>query len=100
MVERKNITLQESARVMLHVKHLPYHFWAEAMNTVCHVHNKVTLRAGTATTLYELFRRSEVWDLVPRPNGVNVIGTKWIYKNKLDENGTVTRNKARLVAQG
>jgi len=46
------------------------------------------------------FKRSEVWDLVPRPNDINVIGTKWIYKNKSDENGTVTRNKARLVAQG
>ncbi|MCI64459.1 gag-pol polyprotein, partial [Trifolium medium] len=34
------------------------------------------------------------------PENVNVIGTKWVYKNKSDENGTVTRNKARLVAQG
>jgi len=31
---------------------------------------------------------------------MNVIGTKWIYKNKSYENGTVTRNKTRLVAQG
>ncbi|MCI10538.1 gag-pol polyprotein, partial [Trifolium medium] len=46
------------------------------------------------------FKRSEVWDLVPRPDGINVIGTKWVYKNKSDENGVVTRNKARLVAQG
>ncbi|KAK2370913.1 putative mitochondrial protein [Trifolium repens] len=288
IVERKNRTIQESARVMLHAKNVPYHFWAEAMNTACYVHNRVTLRKGTTSTLYELwkdrkptvkhfhifgsecfiladreprrkldpksekgfflgystnsrayrvyntktqvvmesvnvvvkdssdkenegvdqgtpvsvnaepddgastpasmneadertieedndesarpqatskgpsvrvqknhpldlvignpeqgittrrtndvvanscfvslfepknvkealtdeawieamqeelnqFERSEVWDLVPRPEDVNVIGTKWVYKNKSDENGTVTRNKARLVAQG
>lgn len=46
------------------------------------------------------FKRSEVWNLVPRHEGMDVIGTKWIYKNKSDENGIVTRNKARLVAQG
>ena len=33
VVERNNRTIQESARVMLHAKKLPYHFWAEAMNT-------------------------------------------------------------------
>ncbi|MCH79563.1 gag-pol polyprotein [Trifolium medium] len=46
------------------------------------------------------FKRSEVWDLVPRPDNINVIGTKWVYKNKSDEGGVITRNKARLVAQG
>ncbi|WJX62480.1 hypothetical protein P8452_47472 [Trifolium repens] len=275
VVERKNRTLQEAARVMLHAKKLPYYFWAEAMNTACYVHNRVTLRKGTSTTLYEIwkgrkptvkhfhvfgskcyiladreqrrkmdpksdegiflgysltsrayrvfnnrtrtmmesinvviddcsdnipdvdpdvdtshhqpedsevveipektdqqedvtpvnkgpsvrfqknhpkeliigspesgvmtrsreavsnacfvskvepknvkealtdefwieamqeelnqFKRNEVWDLVPRPEGVNIIGTKWVYRNKSDESGVVTRNKARLVAQG
>lgn len=31
---------------------------------------------------------------------MNVIGTQWIYKNKSDEKGIVTKNEARLVAQG
>ncbi|GKD61543.1 retrovirus-related pol polyprotein from transposon TNT 1-94 [Tanacetum coccineum] len=29
-----------------------------------------------------------------------VIGTKWVFRNKRDERGTIIRNKARLVAQG
>jgi len=45
------------------------------------------------------FTRNEVWSLVERPNQ-NVIGTKWIFRNKQDEDGQVIRNKARLVAQG
>ena len=30
----------------------------------------------------------------------SVIGTKWVFRNKQDEDGQVVRNKARLVAQG
>ncbi|KAK2367599.1 hypothetical protein QL285_080866 [Trifolium repens] len=56
VVERKNRTIQEAARVMLHAKKLPYYFWAEAMNTACYVHNRVTLSAGTSTTLYEIWK--------------------------------------------
>ncbi|CAM8914044.1 unnamed protein product [Rhodiola kirilowii] len=48
----------------------------------------------------EEFARNDVWNLVPKPDGVNVIGTKWIFKNKSDATGNITRNKARLVAQG
>ncbi|CAL2249725.1 unnamed protein product [Prunus armeniaca] len=46
------------------------------------------------------FVRNDVWYFVPRPTNTNVIGTKWIFKNKTDEQGNVARNKARLVAQG
>jgi hypothetical protein len=45
------------------------------------------------------FTRNEVWHLVPRPNQ-NVVGTKWVFHNKQDEDGVVTSNKARLVAKG
>ena len=45
------------------------------------------------------FTRNEVWSLVERPKQ-NVIGTKWVFRNKQDEHGVVIRNKARLMAQG
>jgi hypothetical protein len=45
------------------------------------------------------FKINEVWELVPRPKQ-NVIGTKWVFRNKQDEFGVVTKNKARLVGKG
>jgi len=45
------------------------------------------------------FQRNDVWDLVPRTQHKNIIGTKWVFRNKLNEQGEVVRNKARLVAQ-
>ena len=38
---------------------------------------------------------------IPRDLSVeNIIGCKWVFRNKLDESGVITRNKARLVAKG
>jgi hypothetical protein len=45
------------------------------------------------------FTRNKVWELVERTKK-NVIGTKWVFQNKQDEYGVVTRNKAKFVAQG
>jgi hypothetical protein len=39
------------------------------------------------------FTRNVVWHVVPRPNQ-NVVGTKWVFRNKQDEHCVVTRNKA------
>jgi hypothetical protein len=44
--------------------------------------------------------RNQVLTLVETPRDVNVIGTKWVLKNKQGEDGEVVRNKARLVAKG
>lgn len=38
--------------------------------------------------------------MVPKLAEENIIGTKWNFKNKIDEYEIVARNKARLVAQG
>jgi len=46
------------------------------------------------------FERNQVWHLVPKLKDKTIIGTKWVFRNKLDEQGIVTRNKARLVVQG
>ena len=46
------------------------------------------------------FDRNKVWRLVERPKNHPVIGVKWVYRNKMDEDGNVIRNKARLVMKG
>ena len=46
------------------------------------------------------FERNKVWDLVERPPDRTIIGTRWVFRNKFNEDGDITRNKASLVAQG
>ncbi|KAI3685320.1 hypothetical protein L6452_34562 [Arctium lappa] len=46
------------------------------------------------------FKLQDVWDLIDLPKGQRAIGTKWVFRNKIDERGIVIKNKARLVAQG
>jgi hypothetical protein len=47
----------------------------------------------------ENFERNQVWTLVDPSRDVNVIGTKWVFKNKQGKDGEVVRNKAHLVSQ-
>ena len=46
------------------------------------------------------FERNKVWDLVEKLFDHPIIETKWIFRNKLDKNRVVVRNKARLVVKG
>jgi hypothetical protein len=44
--------------------------------------------------------KNKTWELFPRPKDKNVAGTKLIFKNEVNEDGQVIRNKARLVCKG
>ena len=55
VVERKNQVIQEMERVMLLNKQIPQKFWGEAMNTSCHISNRIFFQAGTKKIVYEIW---------------------------------------------
>ena len=44
--------------------------------------------------------KNQTWELVLRPANKNFVGTKWVFKNKFNEDGKEIRNKERLVCKG
>lgn len=48
----------------------------------------------------ESHRRNKTWKLVPLPEGKKAIGSKWVHKQKRNEEKHIVKHKARLVAQG
>jgi hypothetical protein len=44
--------------------------------------------------------KNDTWKMVPRPKNNNVIDTKWVFRNKLNEYGQVTRNTTILICKG
>lgn len=48
----------------------------------------------------DVMLKREVWELVPKPPNIKVIGCRWVYNIKYDSEGNIARYKARLVAQG
>ena len=49
---------------------------------------------------YNSLLKNKTWELVNLPEGRNVVGCKWLFKIKRKADGSVSRYKARLVAQG
>jgi len=65
-------------------------------------HQPIRLNSDWVVAMQEelhQFERNQVWHLVPKPRISIIIGTKWVFRNKLDEFRTVTQNKVRLVVQ-
>ena len=45
-------------------------------------------------------QKTHTWDLVPLPSGKSTIGSHWVYKIKINFDGSIKYYKARLVAKG
>lgn len=68
---------------------------AEALNSHDAVHWKKAMDVE-----YKSLMKNKTWMLVDRPDGCNVIGSKWVFAVKRKPDGSVEKYKARLVAQG
>jgi hypothetical protein len=62
--------------------------------------NKDDLWVKAMNDELDQIEKNDTWEMVHRSEGKNVIGSKWIFKNKLNDQGQVVRNKARLVCKG
>ncbi|GJS77451.1 ribonuclease H-like domain-containing protein [Tanacetum coccineum] len=49
---------------------------------------------------YKALIDNKTWVLVPRPPNVNIVRSMWLYKYKYNADGSLSRYKARLVANG
>ena len=45
-------------------------------------------------------RKEPEWELVEKPEDRNMIGVKWVFRTKLNPDGSVNKHKARLVVKG
>lgn len=48
----------------------------------------------------DALQENQTWELMPKPRDLKPISCKWVYKVKCRTDGSVERNKARLVARG
>ena len=76
VVERKNRVIQEMTRVMLLNKDIPQKFWAKALNTLCHIGNRIFFKVGTKKTSYEIWKEKK-----PKVKYFRVFGSKCFILN-------------------
>jgi len=89
VVERKNISLEESAKTMLSESSLHKYFWADVVSTSCYVMNRVLIRPILKKTPYELFNGRK-----PNISHLNVFGCSCFVLNNGKENQGMFDEKA------
>jgi vacuolar-type H+-ATPase catalytic subunit A/Vma1 len=47
----------------------------------------------------EMINKNATWQLIERPNHRKVIGVRWVFKTKLNPDGSICKHKARLVVK-
>ncbi|KAL8115758.1 hypothetical protein AgCh_022311 [Apium graveolens] len=82
VVERKNRSLQETARTLLQESKLPRSFWAEAVNTACYVLNRVLIRPILDKTPYELLKKKR-----PNISYFRIFGSKCFVLKTIGNDG-------------
>ena len=48
----------------------------------------------------KMIEKNHTWELMQKPEDKEIIGLKWVYKIKYNEDGTIQKHKARLIAKG
>ncbi|GJW77038.1 retrovirus-related pol polyprotein from transposon TNT 1-94 [Tanacetum coccineum] len=113
VVEIKNRTLQEMSRTMLNEQALPQKFWCNVVDTSTYILNRILIRAILGKTPYELLREpknvnealgdeswivamqeelnqfvaNDIWELVPQPRNMTIIGTKLVAQGYNQQEG-------------
>ena len=47
-----------------------------------------------------MIKKNKTWELVDKPQGIKVIGVKWVFRTKLNADGSINKHKTRLVVKG
>ena len=100
----RNITLRRSIRNSQKQKNIPNAFSASLDNPIslkaCQKRDDWNKWKNAIETELDSLKKLNTWTLVDRPPNTNIVGNKFVFKNKRNSDGTIDKYKARLVAKG